>query len=283
MNLPGFWASASGSANAGPGREIPLKCFGWSDVSVVDARERAAERLGRLIVRVREGAGFPAPYVYASRPIREERIDEMHGASGELQAVVTRNAYGASVLNTAGVLFADVDDPPEGIVARIRRAFGNRSRRTSGDDAVPVRIQEFAAANPGWGLRCYRTRAGWRVVVTHDVFDPVSNETTAVLTALGSDPKYVQLTRVQRCFRARLTPKPWRCGVARPERDFPREGAESERAHARWLEEYSMATSSIATCRLVAELGRGRVCDAARTIIARHDADTKATSSLPLA
>lgn len=107
MKLPKFWASATGTATSDAGREVPLKCFGWSDGSVNEAKERAAATLARLTSRVREGVGFPEPYSYASRPIREERLEELLGAGGEVHAVVTCNAYGAMVLNTAGILSAE--------------------------------------------------------------------------------------------------------------------------------------------------------------------------------
>ena len=37
-----------------------------------------------------------------------------------------------------------------------------------------------------------------------------------VFDTLGADPPYRRLCRTQKCFLARLTPKPWRCGVAKP-------------------------------------------------------------------
>jgi hypothetical protein len=61
------------------------------------------------------------------------------------------------------------------------------------------------------------------VLAVHDLFDPTSAITLAALRELGSDPKYVQLAKAQECFRARLTPKPWRCGVRQSSRVYPRE------------------------------------------------------------
>lgn len=132
-------------------------------------------------------------------------------------------------------------------------------------------------------LRVYRTFAGWRVIAMHDVFDPTSDTVIAALEAMGSDPQYVQLTKVQRCFRARLSPKPWRCGVTRPDRAFPREDPTREAAHQRWLRTYTAACEPYATCRFVTVLGRGRACADAERLVLVHDEATRADRSLPLA
>ncbi len=62
-----------------------------------------------------------------------------------------------------------------------------------------------------WGWRIYRTRAGLRLLATHALFDPETAAADGVFDALGADPLYRQLCKTQKCFRARLTPKYWRC------------------------------------------------------------------------
>ena len=286
MRIPKIWASAAATVETASGKETPLKCFGWSDSTMDEARSRASEALARLSARVRSGAPFPEPYTYASRPIREQILEELRDRSGEIEALVTRNGYGAEVLNTARLMFVDIDDPPEsggGIMALFRTLFGGAKPVPAPDAGIPVGLSSFAESHPQWGFRVYRTRAGWRVLVTHDLFDPASRETAGALAALGCDPKYVELTRVQQCFRARLTPKPWRCGVRRPERLFPREDVVVEREFAEWVKQYETAGARFATCKFVGTLGRGRDCETASRLIARHDRGTRTGSDLPLA
>ena len=79
--------------------------------------------------------------------------------------------------------------------------------------SVLARIHAVVARHPGMGLRLYRTANGYRCLVTHRTYDPASQECRELLEALGSDPLYIRLCRGQHCFRARLTPKPWRCGA----------------------------------------------------------------------
>lgn len=306
MNIPRFWTSAEGAADTSAGRATPLKCYGWSHDNIADAKARATEALARLLERVRQGAPFPEKYVYADRPIREEILEEMHDADGQLQGLITRNAYGAAVLNTSRVMFVDIDDekhdtaprsPDAGtagdVVARVLRWFTRKEPAPvqasyrpapTSENEVPQTVAAFARANPDWSMRCYRTFAGWRLLVTHLTFDPVSEQVREVLTALDSDHKYVELTRVQQCFRARLTPKPWRCDIPPPIRIFPRESAALQRKHAKWLTSYERASSKFATCRYVQTLGATTQCPEAQLVVLWHDRITRASeSSLPLA
>lgn len=283
MLVPRFWASARGTAQSPSGDRVPLKCFGHSDVSVDDARAQATGILARLVDRVEAGERWPERYTYADRPIREEILRELRTPAGEVEAFVTRNGYGADVLNTAGLLFADVDDARPGVWARLRRWLRRQPAPAVDANGIPLSIAGFAATHPSWALRVYRTHSGWRVVAMHDLFDPTSDATIAALRALGSDPQYVRLTRAQRCFRARLTPKPWRCGMPRPDRTWPREDRSREERYARWLRAYSDAGAAYAVCRFVAELGSRRRCEEAERLVRVHDEATRAASGLPLA
>ena len=46
---------------------------------------------------------------YPNRPCREPVLEEIRNAAGELLAVVARDSYGCRVLNTARMMFVDVD------------------------------------------------------------------------------------------------------------------------------------------------------------------------------
>ena len=80
---------------------------------------------------------------------------------------LTRNAHGCLVLNTARVMFIDLDFPPvfrrESLVLFTRlfnkSAPSPLSRRES---AITERLEQFLGGHPHWGLRLYRTCAGLR-------------------------------------------------------------------------------------------------------------------------
>lgn len=283
FHIPKFWASVAGSARNASDDEVALKCFAYSDTDVADARAKATTILGRLVERVRAGEPWPDRYGYGRRPIREEILSELRSPSDTLDGYVTRNGYGASVLNSAALLFADIDDRPTGMLDTLRGLFRSRPKQSDNPHGLPQPLLDFAASHPAWTMRVYRTFAGWRVIAVHELFDPVAESTIAALEAMDCDPQYVQLTRVQRCFRARLTPKPWRCGIERSHRAFPREDQALEQAHQQWLATYDSAKEPYATCRFVVELGRARACADAERLVRLHDEATRATRALPLA
>jgi len=79
------------------------------------------------------------------------------------------------------------------------------------------------------------------VLATDPVFKPGSAEAEKLMTQLDADPPFVRLCRAQESFRARLTPKPWRCGCERPAVRFPREHAHDEERFSEWLQRYDKA------------------------------------------
>jgi len=54
------------------------------------------------------------------------------------------------------------------------------------------------------------------------------------MQGLKSDPLYIRLTQKQKCFRARLTSKPWRCNASTPPGNHPREDERQQAAFRRW-------------------------------------------------
>jgi hypothetical protein len=103
------------------------------------------------------------------------------------------------------------------------------------------------------------------------------------MNAVGADSDFVSLCRIQNSFRARLTPKPWRCGSRRPPNMFPRQAAEARWRFSRWLSQYENACRDRATCRFLEHVGPAAVHDRIAPIVELHDRVTKAHIDLPLA
>src|SRR5262245_43793457 len=103
MRIPRYWAKTSGSAETPNGESQPVGTWGWSNESVADALATARRRLGELTARIARGE-FGRPYPYGERPLREEIVRTV-GTADAPDAIVTRNRYGALVLNTARVPF----------------------------------------------------------------------------------------------------------------------------------------------------------------------------------
>ena len=124
---------------------------------------------------------------------------------------------------------------------------------------------------PDLGLRLYRTAQGYRCVVTNRTFEPRSDETRTLLQQLGSDPLYVALCDRQHCFRARLTPKPWRCGLPKPPTRFPfLEDGQEERFRA-WEKRYHEVADRYAACAVIGDYGVPGVSSDVRPVLTLHD------------
>lgn len=246
--LPHFWRVA---------RAGMVTAWGWSTRSADEALAVADERLAHSLKAIRAGLARDKRGSYGWAPPREETLQEIPDAEGALAAIVSRNRYGAEVLGTDRLLIADVDVPAARAVGRsLRKLFGGR---TSADDCPRSRalrgIESFAAAHPALGVHVYETYGGFRVVVTGAGLAPDAPEAAAMFEQLGTDEIYGHLCRKYNTCRARLTPKPWRCGLRAPQLLWPPTSADEAAAAAQWLSQYRSASAGFATCRLVTRLG----------------------------
>lgn len=325
MIVPQYWAEARIQERRG-NKQLTVRRFGWSEHSQEEAQASAEARVRAAFERIASGEKLPRhePKVAYNGadgvPIREEVLAR-HG-----DIVITRNTYGASCLNTPDVLFADIDLPETSAVSlkllvhfalltmaalagwlthswlvfvliavaaivfagmaakRLDRKHGQRM--AAAGNAARQRVADFVAAHPDWHLRLYQTPAGFRALVMHRTFDADEPAAQEFFQALHSDPVYVRMCRNQKCFRARVSPKPWRIGMARHIR--PRPGVWPVRPehleHRReWVAEYEIRARSHASCRLIATLGTPTVAPKAFAVQTLHDELSRAASSLPLA
>ncbi len=268
MKIFQFWAKKSETITK-DGQPWDVHGFGASNVSLEDALQNAAERARKIAQRLQQNVP-PDSYFYSDRPLREE-ILEQGEVDDEVAWVLTRNAYGSVVLNTASVLFADIDYPRQSMLQRMKRWFGRSADdRLTPDERIIANCRQVADRN-GLGLRLYRTRAGYRAMVTDRTYDPAAEETQLLLNEFGSDPLYVKLCRVQESFRARLSPKAWRCGAPRPPHRYPWATPEIEQQYREWERRYAEKTRDYATCRLVEVYGKKRVHPLAARVTEIHD------------
>ena len=83
--------------------------------------------------------------------------------------------------------------------------------------------------------------------------------------------------------RARLTPKPWRCGAVTPPSRYPWENLRQEQNYRAWQERYQRAASRYTVCRLVKQLGVDETHPDVAPILAAHDQMACAAGNLGLA
>jgi hypothetical protein len=306
--------------------QITVRRFGWSETSQAEAEQMAAQRAQEALARLASGEKLlrrepKIGYNGAQGvPIREEVLAR-HG-----DVVITRNSYGAHCLNTPDVVFADVDFNIEptiratlwhgfvliliaaatcawlrsGIAAFIgafvvliasqpfARLTSRLAVRLRGgvDNLARTRITAFVRHHPTWHLRLYRTPAGLRVLVMQQPFAAHDPQVKLFFDALGVDPVYARMCANQDCFRARLTPKPWRIGIGAHMR--PRPGiwpVHPDRRPMRdaWIRDYEAAAGAYAACHFLESLGSGDSHPKTEIVREIHDRESQALSGRKLA
>lgn len=278
MHFPPFWAK---------GTHGSFTCWRWSDASLEEAATQARAAASNLAARFATGNKPSARYGYGNRPLREPVLRELKNDSDEVIAAITRNSYGCQVLNTARVMFVDVDLPEDANSGGgfFKKLFGKAEppRPNPAEAEALARAQAWLQQKPDWGWRVYRTRAGLRFLATHALFDPANVHLEKAFDELAADPLYRQLCKTQSCYRARLTPKPWRCGVRDRPASWPWADAKSEASFKQWEGRYQKACAEQATCALVSVLGNPQIHPDVQAVVSVHDEATRATSKLPLA
>jgi hypothetical protein len=253
-----------------------------SRVSQEDADERARLAAIALANHVAQGGEDPESYAYEVKNT-EERLMEVLLRPGQSLAQriqeeigrITENKYGAEVLNVRRVMFVDVDTVLE-----------QTDKSTAG--VVPEAeanqlLDEFCNENSAFGFRVYKTWGGLRYVCTSGLFDPTSQLVKDILTRLRADQSYKALCRTQKCFRARLTPKPWRMGMALRIPLGLRYLNARHPDYAQWRAEYLTKIPNFATCHYQRSVGNPTAHPDALLVVNLHDTVTGASSSKPLA
>lgn len=265
-----------------------ISAWGWSESSQSEAQQNAEARLQRILASLRRNAfdhGLQRyPYI-SDDVICEFVVDRVKNGLGQEIGVVSRNAYGALVLNVSNVLIIDIDIETKvrkpGLVARL---FGKRA--VSADEVEKAEwdnIRSWQRQNSGFSLRVYRTAAGLRAIVSNRLFPQIDSTVLAMMDALHGDSLYRQLCLSQKCFRARLTPKAWRIGLKPPKDRFPFDSVQAEAAFDSWLDKYVQRMKGYAVCRFVETIGDETIHPEVQPIVDLHDGMTCGDARLPLA
>jgi hypothetical protein len=287
MHFPSHWAKATWRGLDSDGNPIGREAWGWSDMSEDDARRHGEERARRSTDTASAGC-----YGYPDRPLREPVLRTLADGTGGVNAVITRNTYGCDVLNTDRVVFIDVDLPelpPPAKPGFLSLFFGKPKAAPTEDPRIAIEadkislLENWQQRHPELSFRVYRTAAGLRYLLTSALLAPDDPLVADAMEATGADPDYCRLCRVQKSFRARLTPKPWRCGTDNPPHRFPFSGARKIAAMEKWQAAYARAAYCHATCLHLIDIGTAPVATAIQPLVLEHDRLTHAESSLPLA
>jgi hypothetical protein len=261
MKLARFWTRQTGEAIDPRGQRVRAVARGWSDRSIEAAGALGRDIARRVAQRLATGEMKGGHYLYGDRPLPEPILYEFQNSGRDARAAITRNVYGALVMNARDLMFIDIDREGSDVLSEIKRiaAVGNLDARV------------------------YRTAGGYRVLITNYGFQAGHPHSESLMRDFRADPLYVRLCQMQQSFRARLTPKPWRCGLGMPPVAFPYESPKEEAQFQEWDAQYAAATAHYATCQYVGSFPGVRIEPAFQDLIDYHDRVSKATSQLPLA
>lgn len=139
-------------------------------------------------------------------------------------------------------------------------------------------------------FRLYATPNGFRVIATNRHYLPNDEMAERCFEALFVDKRYAHLCKIQRCFRSRVTAKPWRMaeklGVL-PTKQFwvdDRYSWQNQLIGLRqaWLKEYHANARQYRACRFVASFGTQQD-DGVMAFVALHDRLCQCEHKLPMA
>ena len=226
------------------GAEQEVTCYGGSNVSVEDARGKAREKAQKIQRKI---AGEKHLFEDYEAEIREELLQKIDDHSA-----ITRNRYGAKVLNVENLMILDIDKP--------KPAAGGLGGLFKKKDTRPPKEQIFEMVRnlattkyKDYAFRIYETYQGARVIVLGKEFDPRHSETKKMMDEFNCDPLYTMLCIKQGCYRARLTPKPSRMKFRSYKVKYPREGDDVE--FQRWVSEYESLSRNFSVCKFVEQVG----------------------------
>ncbi len=245
--------------------EVEIKCFGGSNLSPEDASAQAREKIAKVKRKI---AGEDTIFEDYEVEIREELLDTLNPS-----AVVTRNRYGARVLNVQNLLILDIDDP--------KLSFFDMFQKGDNKTKIITMVKKLAqkAAYASLGFRIYETQKGIRVIVQGRDFDPKDPRTRQMMKEFNCDPLYSLLCAKQACYRARLTPKPSIMKIRGLKVKYPRD-EQADLELKNWLVGYEAKSAGYAVCKFIEQVGASQPVN---EVVRYHDQASGAFQNYKLA
>ncbi len=262
MRIPKYWKCEAITLDL-PEGPTTINCWGGSSVSEEDARQKAIEKGAKISNKIH---GSHREFEDYESDIREEILQEISP-----DAVVTRNRYGSEVLNARTLMFLDID--------YVRWSLLHIFNKPDVKAVGIARIRKLAPKYPRLSFRIYETYKGIRAIVRGNDLEAKSRAAQTMMKKFQCDGLYVFLCKKQNCYRARLTPKPFRIRLRKMRFQFPYDPA-SKPAMEQWLTEYNTKAQKYSTCRFLEEVGH---CPADEELVTFHDQKTRALENHPLA
>ena len=145
-------------------------------------------------------------------------------------------------------------------------------RKLKDKDYYLKKIEAFHKNNPEITIRVYETFAGLRIIICNTFLKANDEFSKYIYAALEVDPLYVKLCNEQLCFRARLSPKPWRISLNAPDNSlrFPRKSEIQENKFNKWLKDYELKSTDYSSVKYLKTLGKN-IHSEIQQVIEFHD------------
>ena len=242
--------------------------IGGSDVSEQDAKHTALKKAEAVQRKIN---GDKKQFEEYEVEIREEQIERINTS-----AVITRNRYGAHVLNVENQMILDVDDPPRSSLFDL---FQKKTEDWKLDRLAGAVEKLSRKLNDSLiGFRIYKTCKGFRVIVTGREMLPGDRMARLISKSLNVDELYWFLCKRQNCYRARLTPKPHRIKY-KAIRIRLADSLDRREEILSWEKGYLEKSRNYSVCKYIKTVGN----DMRNSLISLHDHYTGALTNKKLA
>ena len=218
-----------------------INILAGSNVSKQDAFDKALNR-SELIARRISNRESKAEYDVPIREHVEKVIDEKN--------IITICRYGAKILNTTQYTILDLDDYAFDFFDLFKPI-----RKLPRKQRIVEKFLQRKNRHPELGndFRIYETTKGARVIGKKYI-DPNGRGYETLMRKLSVDWLYIVMSRKQNCYRARVTPKPYRTRIKTIKIRSPLD-CETE-AYRDWAQNYEEATKNFRVVKHVMSIGR---------------------------
>ncbi|OAD24078.1 transmembrane prediction [Candidatus Thiomargarita nelsonii] len=235
-----FWVKESFQISiAGKTQEIKLLSGSneSKNAAIEEARNRAKMIEQRIADRSRK-----EEYEVAIKEHVSDIIDESN--------IISICRYGAKILNTNQYTILDLDDYPVDIFD-VFKSLGKMSKK----ERIVFKFQERIKRYPllGSDFRIYETTKGVRVIGKKYI-NPSEKNYTSLMRKLFVDWIYIQMSKKQNCYRARITPKPYRMRIRTIRIKSPLDCETN--AYLDWSKEYEQKSEKYSVVKLIKAIGQ---------------------------
>lgn len=235
-----YWVKEKFQIEVG-GTNEEISILSGSNKSKALASAEAKQKARLIQSRVADG-GTKEDYEVPIKEHVSEIIDESN--------VVSVCRYGAKILNTNQFTILDLDDYPVDFFDLFKSY-----RKMTKKERIVAKFEERIKKLPQLGadFRIYETAKGIRVI-GKTYLAPSSPGYVALMRKLFVDWVYIQMSAKQNCYRARLTPKPYRMKFRTIKVADPLVCETSE--YLEWEQDYADKARSHVVVKLIKTIGR---------------------------